>query len=178
MDSTGKIWDSFYRKDHGWMFSKSPPYQPRWQTNPPADQRHRLYAIARYCGIIHADGDQQWHHQQINGCMFSQPPGTDGETDYKQDMSPNNARCNAINKIVPGYLQAFSATPGRNGQLVELWNSENGPKDAVEWFAKGSPPTIADGKVFVAEFPAKPENEKWNDANAFGRLLMYSLLRE
>jgi hypothetical protein len=177
-DSTGNIWDSFYRKDHGWTFQQINTFG-----HTPAggifvsafyDQQHFVYADA--AGILwdsfYADADHQWHHQQINGCMFSQ------HGDYKQDMSPNDARCNAINKIVPGYLQAFSATPGRNGQLVELWNSENRPKDAVEWFAKGSPPTIADGKVFVAEFPAKPENEKWNDTNAFGRLLMYSLLRE
>jgi hypothetical protein len=48
--------------------------------------------------------------------------------------------------------------PGRNGQLVELWNSEDDLNDTVEWFAKGSPPTVADGKVFVAEFslPIQP----------------------
>jgi hypothetical protein len=184
MDSTGNIWDSFYRKDHGWTFQQINTFGHTPVggifVSPFYDQQHFVYADA--AGILwdsfYADADHQWHHQQINGCMFSQPPGTDGETDYKQDMSPNDARCNAINKIVPGYLQAFSATPGRSGQLVELWNSENGSNDAVEWYAKGSPPTIADGKVFVAEFPAKPENEKWNDANAFGRLLMYSLLRE
>ncbi len=177
-DSTGNIWDSFYRKDHGWKFQQISTFghTPAGRIFVSAfyDQQRFVYADA--AGILwdsfYSDADHHWHFQQINGCMFSQ------HGDYKQDMSPNDARCNAINKIVPGYLQAFNAMPGRNGQLAELWNSEDDPKDTVEWFAKSSPPTVADGKVFVAEFPAKPEKEKWNDANAFGRLLMYSLLRE
>ena len=92
-----------------------------------------------------------------------------------QDLTPNAAPCNAINKIVHGYLQAFDATPGLRGHLTELWNSEDNPNDRVEWFAKDGPPTIADGKVFVAEFPAKPSNSDWNANNAFGRLIMYGL---
>jgi hypothetical protein len=91
------------------------------------------------------------------------------------DLTPNDAPCNAINKIVQGYLQAFDASPGRNGQLRELWNSEDNRNDAVEWFAKESPPTIANGKVFVAEFPAKPTGSNWNNSNAFGRLIVYSI---
>ena len=97
--------------------------------------------------------------------------------DPPHDLSPDDAPCNAINKIVHGYLQAFDATPRPNGELTELWNSEDNSNDRVEWFAKESPPTIADGKVFVAEFPAKPEKNYWNAPNAFGRLIMYSLLR-
>jgi hypothetical protein len=91
------------------------------------------------------------------------------------DLTPNDAPCNAINKIVHGYLQAFEASPDANGKLRELWNSEDNPGDSVEWFAKGSPPTIAAGKVFVAEFPAKPPDSNWNESGAFGRLLMYSI---
>jgi hypothetical protein len=91
------------------------------------------------------------------------------------DLTPNDASCNAINKIVHGYLQAFDATPGPDGRLRPLWNSEQDPNDAVEWFAKESPPTIADGKMFVAEFPPKPNDDYWNAANAFGRLIVYSL---
>jgi hypothetical protein len=90
------------------------------------------------------------------------------------DLTPNDAPCNAINKIVHGYLQAFDASPGQNGQLRELWNS-NDPNDAVEWFAKESPPTIANGKVFVPEFPPKPTGSNWNASNAFGRLIVYSI---
>src|SRR5262249_47384974 len=93
------------------------------------------------------------------------------------NLTPDNAPCNAINKIVHGFLQAFDATPRANGQLVELWNSEDNPSDRIEWFAKESPPTIADGKVFMAEFPAKPPNDNWNAAAAYGRLIAYGRVK-
>jgi hypothetical protein len=143
---------------------------------------------------------------------------------YPDNLAPDNAPCNASNKIVPGYLEAFVAVPDptmlvlgtdgnlwlehatfgnvpparqqvdgnvqafqgldsqtvlvlgtdRNlwlehapfgnvpparqqvdgnvqafqahGQLIEIWNSEMLPADHVDWFAKDSAPTIADGK--------------------------------
>jgi hypothetical protein len=176
IDGAGNIWDSFYRKDHGWKFQpiNTNGHAPAGGSFVSAfyDQQHFVYrdAVGMLWDSFYADADHRWHFQQINGCMYSK------SDDYQQDMSPDEARCNAINKIVPGYLQAFDATP-RGGQLVELWNSEDQATDAVEWFAKGSPPTIADGKVFVAEFPPKPAGD-WNENNAFGRLIMYSLLRK
>ena len=91
------------------------------------------------------------------------------------DLAPNNAPCNAIDKIVPGYLQAFAGVSDRDGRIMELWNSGSYASERVEWFAKESPPTIADGKVFLAEFPPKPEIGDWNTNNAIGRLLMYSV---
>ena len=91
------------------------------------------------------------------------------------DLTPNDAPCNAINKLVHGYLEAIQAVPDANGQLRELWNSDENPGDAVRWFAKESPPTIADGKVFIAEFPPKPSNSRWNANTAYGRLIVYSL---
>ncbi len=90
-----------------------------------------------------------------------------------RNLTPNDAPCNAINKIVPGFLQAFSATPGSDGRLTELWNSEDNPNNRIEWFAKESPPTVADGKVFVAEFPAP--NGDWSSDSAFGRLIVYGV---
>jgi hypothetical protein len=89
------------------------------------------------------------------------------------DLTPNDAPCSAINKIVHGYLQAFDTTP-RDGMLKELWNSESNQNDSIEWFSKESPPTIADSKVFIAEFPPKPTNSDWNSNKDFGSLLMYS----
>jgi hypothetical protein len=139
------------------------------------DQQHFAYRTADgsiwdafYCPQCSGD---KWPLQQLQKtpCMLMSS---------MSDLTPNDAPCNAINKIVRGYLQAFDPSPGRNAQLMELWNSEDNPNDAIEWFAKESPPTIANGKVFVAEFPAKPTGSNWNDSNAFGRLLMYSLLRE
>jgi hypothetical protein len=51
--------------------------------------------------------------------------------------------------VVPGILQAFDATDVSH----ELWNSNlNGIRDAVGKFAKFVPPTIANGKVYLATF--------------------------
>lgn len=51
--------------------------------------------------------------------------------------------------VVPGMLQAFDATDVSR----ELWNSNaNGIRDAVGKFAKFVPPTIANGKVYLATF--------------------------
>jgi outer membrane protein assembly factor BamB len=175
-DSARNVWDSFYRRGHGWDFLQidTHGHTPVGGIFVSAffDQHHFVYRDGT--GLIwdsfYADADHKWHFQQINGCMFS-------TQDEYQDLSPDDAPCNAINKIVRGYLQAFDAMPQKNGQLAELWNSEDEANDGVEWFAKQSPPTIADGKVFVAEFPAKPEKDNWNASNTFGRLIMYSLLR-
>jgi hypothetical protein len=53
----------------------------------------------------------------------------------------------AFTKVVPGILRAFRAS-----DLAELWNSEKPAGNRTGLFAKYTPPTIADGKVFVATF--------------------------
>lgn len=54
--------------------------------------------------------------------------------------------------VVPGILQAFDATDVSH----ELWNSNmNGIRDSVGKFAKFVPPTIANGKVYLATFSNK-----------------------
>jgi hypothetical protein len=189
-DKDGAIWDSWYNDDNqSWNLQKinfcAAPCNaenglttgPQAVTGPFVNtfvglaQQH--FAYRDKDGVIwdswYNNHNQSWNLQQINTsyCMYS-------PADH-QDLTPNAAPCNAINKIVHGYLQAFDATPGLRGHLTELWNSEDNPNDRVEWFAKDSPPTIADGKVFVAEFPAKPSNSDWNANNAFGRLIMYGL---
>jgi outer membrane protein assembly factor BamB len=50
-------------------------------------------------------------------------------------------------RVVPGILRALRAT-----DLKELWNSEDRPEDHVGNFAKYTPPTIANGKVYLATF--------------------------
>lgn len=56
---------------------------------------------------------------------------------------------NAMLNTVPGVLQAFDATDVRH----ELWNSNwNSKRDSIGSFAKFVPPTIANGKVYMATF--------------------------
>jgi hypothetical protein len=87
----------------------------------------------------------------------------------------------AVEHIVRGILIAFQAEP--NGSDVPLlWHSEmNAARDSVGLFAKYVPPTIADGKVFVASFgdPADADNADNDDPNKrrIGQLHVYGLLR-
>jgi hypothetical protein len=55
----------------------------------------------------------------------------------------------AMRAVVPGTLRVFNAADVKQ----ELWNSEqNAPRDRVGLFAKFTPPTIANGRVFLATF--------------------------
>jgi hypothetical protein len=54
---------------------------------------------------------------------------------------------NANQKVVPGVLTAYNAET-----LASLWNSGMTPGDDIFNFSKGSPPIIANGKVYVASF--------------------------
>jgi hypothetical protein len=173
VDGSGNIEDSFYVKPNdSWHHQQlaSHAHTPLGGIVVSAfyDQQHFVFRDG--AGVLwdsfYAQTGDQWSFQQVNGCMYG--------TEHAADLAPNSAPCNAIDKIVPGYLQAFAATPGPDGQLKELWNSENNPNDRVEWFSKESPPTIADNKVFLAEFPAKPSTDNWNAKNALGRLIVYS----
>lgn len=175
-DGAGNIWDSFYVKDNNtWRYQQidTSGHTPAIGIYVSAffDQQHFVWidATGNVWDSFYAQADNRWQTQTVSSCMIPMSGG---------DLTPNDGPCNAINKIVRGYIQAFAATPRRNGQLIELWNSEQNQNDSVQWFAKQSPPTIADGKVFVAEFPArvpgKPQRD-WSANSAFGRLIMYSL---
>ncbi len=66
---------------------------------------------------------------------------------------------NANHYVVPGILQAFDASD----VTKELWNSNwNKDRDSVGMFAKFCPPTIANGKVYLATFS--------NQLNVYGLL--------
>ena len=59
---------------------------------------------------------------------------------------------NANNMTVPGMLQAFDAADVTH----ELWNSNwNSKRDSIGKYAKFVPPTIANGKVYMATFSNK-----------------------
>jgi hypothetical protein len=74
---------------------------------------------------------------------------------------------NALTKVVPGILRAYRAYPESGRELKEIWNSDqetsvNTSADCKEPkprgssqvgnFAKGVPPTVARGKVYLATF--------------------------
>jgi hypothetical protein len=51
----------------------------------------------------------------------------------------------------PGVLYAYDPTNSSNGTLKELYDSSQaGSRDTLDVAAKFNPPTIANGKVFVA----------------------------
>lgn len=55
---------------------------------------------------------------------------------------------NANRQNVPGVLRAFDASNLMN----ELWNSELNPDDRLGYFAKFCPPTVVNGRVYMATF--------------------------
>jgi outer membrane protein assembly factor BamB len=58
----------------------------------------------------------------------------------------------AVEHIVTGMLAVFDATPNQ-GDIRLLWHSEmNKARDTVGLYAKFCPPTVADGRVYVAGF--------------------------
>jgi hypothetical protein len=68
---------------------------------------------------------------------------------------------NANHRVVHGVLRAFDASnfamrPGTGDgvpkQLVQIWSSDEKPSDSLGMFAKFNPPTVANGKVYVATF--------------------------
>ncbi len=181
-DQFRKIWDAYYaRTNNSWHYQQidTHGHTPVGEIFVSAffDQQHFVFrdGAGRIWDSFYAQADNHWHFQPIQPCLY--------QTTDHENLAPDEAPCNAINKIVHGYLQAFDATAGRNGQLKELWNSDDNPGDQVKWFAKNSPPTIADGKVFLAEFPPPVNNgifdsdklRNWSARNAFGRLIVYSL---
>jgi outer membrane protein assembly factor BamB len=72
---------------------------------------------------------------------------------------------NANNAVVRGIVHAFDADT-----LQELWNDkQSGGADEIGNFAKFCPPTVANGKVYIASFG------QVGSANGSGALLVYGL---
>jgi outer membrane protein assembly factor BamB len=55
-------------------------------------------------------------------------------------------------ELAAGALRAFDASSFPGGQLVELWNSEASPGDALGNVSKFVPPVVANGRVYVATY--------------------------
>ncbi len=56
----------------------------------------------------------------------------------------------ALVSVVPGTLRAYAAAD--TGTMRELWNSDMNSQDKLFNFAKFNPPTVAGGRVYVANF--------------------------
>jgi len=81
------------------------------------------------------------------GAMLSiSSNGTQAGTGIIWASHPYNGDAN--HDVVSGILRAFDATDVRK----ELWNSNMNAGDAIGKFAKFVPPTIANGKVYMATF--------------------------
>ncbi len=85
------------------------------------------------------------------GAMLSiSSDGTNYGTGILWASHPING--NANQSVVPGVLQAFDVT----NVTHELWNSNwSSKRDSIGKFAKFVPPTIANGKVYMATFSNK-----------------------
>jgi len=71
---------------------------------------------------------------------------------------------NANRNVVRGILRAFDAADVSRGQLGQLWSSEDEqiPADSLGMHAKFCPPTVANGKVYVATFQQERVNPETN----------------
>lgn len=78
----------------------------------------------------------------------------------------------AVLHLQEGVLEAFDATT-----LRLLWTSESTPQDRLGGFAKFTPPTIANGKVYVAASPAAP-GSSYAAASSGGAVVVYGYLRD
>ena len=80
--------------------------------------------------------------------------------------------------VVRGVLRAFDASDVSNGSRGQLWSSEDVASDSVGMFAKFCPPTVANGKVYVASFQQERVTNGVHEKMPGGRmpaLLIYGL---
>ena len=81
------------------------------------------------------------------GGLLSLSP--DADTDGTGIVWVNMALAeNANHRVVRGILRAYDAA----NVSAELWDSEMNPADGLGMFAKFCPPTVANGRVYVAAF--------------------------
>lgn len=101
--------------------------------------------------------------------------GTTPGTALVWAASPLNA--NANNAVVEGVFRVFDANTVVNDannvpRLRELWNSkQNAARDDIGKFGKFVPPTVANGKVYVASFGTNSAT-----IGATGQVVVYGLL--
>ncbi|MFC5865319.1 hypothetical protein ACFPT7_23640 [Acidicapsa dinghuensis] len=125
-------------KGDGWKFDPDLPFKTSPKTSPYPNFPNGLFLPDRTDPIwmpggflsLSADGDHDG-----TGILWATMPYA----------------ANANHMVVRGVLRAFDASNVAKG---ELWDSENSgdPNDGLGQFAKFNPPTVANGKVYVATF--------------------------
>jgi outer membrane protein assembly factor BamB len=85
----------------------------------------------------------------------------------------NAPLADSLAAVVPGRIHALNAE-----NLQELWSADIGVNDPSERFAKNNPPTVANGKVYVAAFG--PANNAPGSVNSSysGKVIVYGLTRK
>jgi hypothetical protein len=125
----------------GWKFESDTPFKASLEStalpNPPNglpnDKTRGVVWMPGAVLSLSADGDKDG-----TGIVWASMP-------LAEDANPN---------VVRGVLRAFDASDVSNGSRGQLWSSEDEgiPADSLGMFAKFCPPTVANGKVYVATF--------------------------
>jgi outer membrane protein assembly factor BamB len=85
---------------------------------------------------------------------------------YALDNNKADMEQGAKRHTMRGRLDAYDATT-----LQKIWSSDKSVRDNIGNFAKFNPPTVANGKVYVAAFPDfPPDQPTWGSGrlNAYG----------
>ena len=125
----------------GWKFESDTPFKASLESaslpNPPnglpnVKNRGLVWMPGGFL-TVSADGDKDG-----TGIVWASMPFDD----------------NANFTVVRGVLRAFDASDVSNGSKGQLWSSEDEgiASDSLGMFAKFCPPTVANGKVYVATF--------------------------
>jgi hypothetical protein len=125
----------------GWKFDSDTPFKESLESTPlpnppnglPNDKNRGLVWMPGGFLALSADGDKSG-----TGVVWASMP-------LAEDANP---------AVVRGVLRAFDASDVSNGSKGQLWSSEDEgiPGDSLGMFAKFCPPTVANGKVYVATF--------------------------
>lgn len=125
----------------GWKFESDTPFMRSLESTPlpnppnglPNDKNRGLVWMPGGFLSLSADGDRSG-----TGIVWASMPLAE----------------NANFTVVRGVLRAFDASDVSNGSKGQLWSCEDEgiPGNCLGMFAKFCPPTVANGKVYVATF--------------------------
>ncbi len=149
----------------GWKFESTKPFKTTLETTPLPNPPKGLFDVKNRDLVwmpggflsVSSDGDQDG-----TGIVWASMPLAE----------------NANFRVVRGVLRAFDASDVSNGSRGQLWSSEGVPSDSVGMFAKFCPPTVANGKVYVASFQEERVTNGVHEKVPGGRrpaLLIYGL---